>query len=428
MNQVGDAKHFTVSSLPSGTNIYAFCWRWWDATAEATTAPAASKVVNIGGHPDSRELHYSCMAVAVDGQEVTSNGTFQANNPPTVLFPTISVNDSYLPYATRLGLYAFDLDTDSLLFLWFSGTNYLGSGSTDGNITTNGTWIGNAIVDVRSYTANENHLFLNVLSDRMVTCKVIDASFGTTEVDFDLRGFQRPSPPAGIIAMPSGILTSIVMLPIQRIYSGGYFDFEVVAKDVANGPLEFAWSFAGTNNWTVPEETRGTNTLLEDGSYRNTYRKSIAAEVVSVGTQKTVTADCVIIGQTATTNVQIDVVLIQNSGPDSVVFTVRDALTQAVLTDLTAVPKGTHLQYEAAVSDANYDSVLITWTFALSAPGDALPTTYTLYGPKVFVVPERPESNSTGVASGCRVTGSVTIYDRLSGGPLVQDTPVVVLV
>lgn len=430
MNQVGDVKHFTMSVLPTGTNIYSYVWKWWDGTSEATTEPAATKVVNQGGYPDDGMLHYSCTAVAVDGQEVTVNGTFEANNPAIIFQPTISVNDAYLPYSTRLGLYALDVDdariVQTFIFMWYSGTNFLGHGLLGTPVATNGTWIGNGIHDVRSYLAHENHYYVNVFSDRTIRCQVVDGFTGTTNIEFDLRGYARPAPPTGVIATPASILTDIFSLPIQRIHPGAYFDFQVIAKDVSGGPLEFHWSFAGSNNWTVPREGRGSSTNLPDGSVRNIYQKDISAEVVTVGTQKTVVGECIILGQSARSDVRVEVVLYENTSPTTGTVTIRNAVTQAVYTDLDAVPKEDQIQYEAAVTDPDGDVVTVKWLLSLSSPSVAKPTSYTFWGPKIIVTPAGVFEDGYASA-GCRITGYIEVYDRLGAGPSVYTVSTVTL-
>lgn len=428
MNQIGDLKQFTLTVGP-GTGIYSYVWKFWDGSTDATTGTSTTKVVNIGGNPDSNELHYSCTPVAIDGQEVTVYGTFQANNPPQIVpSPTISLNDIYLPFTTRLGVYAFDIEGDPLTFDWFSGTVLLGSGTTGGTISVNGTWQGNGILDVRSYTAHENYQYINVFSDRTVSCQIYDASSGTTEISFDLRGFDRPASPTGIIVTSPSVFSSIRALPIQRISSGAYFDFQVIAKDVVNGPIVFNWNFAGSNNWTAVENGAGTNTLQPDGSYQSVYRKYIENEVVLVGTQKTVRGDCSVLSQTSQTDVNIDVVLIANTGPSAVTIAVRDAVTQAVFSDLTQVPKESVLQYDATVVDDNNDVTSVNWALTLSVPGAAAPGTYASLGPKIIVTPQSVFNDGTTATAGCRITGSVEVFDRLNGGPLIQVVPTVTLV
>lgn len=424
MNQIGDEKHFMLGAVPvasGGSNIYSYVWKWWDGAAEATTVPAAFKVVNIGGNPDSSELHYSVTAVAVDGQEWTSNGTFDANNPPQIVqSPTISVNDAYLPFTTRIGLYAYDIEGDSLDFMWYSGSVYLSNGVAGTPVSVTGTWQGNGITDIRSYTASENHYYVNVFSSREVRCQVSDQSGGTTQLTFDLRGYPRPAPPSGVLVTPPNIFTDIRSIPVQRIYPGAYFDFEVIARDVVGGPLTFAWSFNGSNNWTVPSEGQGvTYAQLPDGSYRNVYRKDVSNEIVSSGTQKTVIGECAVVSQTARSDMKIEVILIKNSGPSAALINIRDYATGEIFADLGAVPLDALIEYEAVVTDPNNDVVTVAWVLTLDSPGVAAPTVHRLYGPKVIVAPRSVWNDNTFANPGCHIDGSATIYDRLGAGPFI---------
>lgn len=420
-----------MSVLPTGTNIYSYVWRWWDGTVEAVETAAAAKVVNMGGHPDTQELHYSCTAVAVDGQEVTLNGTFQANNSPRIYQPTITVNDAYLPFSTRLGFYYYDIENPAtpaaVTVRWFSESAFLSYGLSSGASSTSGTWTGNAVQDVRSYTSLENHYYANVFSSRTISCQLVDTNQGTTWLDFDLRGFQRPAPPTGVLATTASILTSIFSLPVQRIYTGAYFDFEVIARDASGGPLEFAWSFSGSNHWTVEAEGRGVSNDLPDGSTRSVYHKVIDAEVVSTGTQKTVVAECIIQGQSARSDVRVEVILLKNTAPPTGYVVVRNNSTGQVYSDLSAVPKEDNIQYDAIVTDPDGDILEIRWNFTLTSPGVARPTSYLVYGPKVVLTPEGVFQD--GYANGgCRILGTCTIFDRLGAGPTVLSISAVTLI
>lgn len=388
MNQVGQNKTFMLSTT-SGSQIYSYVWKFWDNTSEATVYPTVQKMLNIGGNPlDDRSLYYTCNPVAVNGQQVVVNGSLQVNNPPGIVpSPSISTNDDYLPFSTRLRLDAFDVDQslgDSpLAFDWYLGSYALGNGTLGTPYSYDGTWSGNDTVVVQTLTVQPCYYDTTVYSNRTIRCYVQDQSGGITYVDFDLRGYVRPPLETGISASAGNLGAGASTLPIKRI-GQGYFEFVVDARDAGNAALSFLWSFTGANNWTVPASGAGAVSQNPDGSWRSVYNKNLAGEVVSSGTEKTAVAVCTVTSPSASTDVNISVVLVENSGPSNVVITYWDAETNAPITPPGPVPQGTKIRYEAVVTDPDGDICYMFWSFN-SVLATEWPSPTNLIGPKVVV-------------------------------------------
>lgn len=424
MYQVGQTRIFSLSSV-SGTNVYSYVWKFWDTTVSATDQPVVAKTLNIGGNPtDDRSLYFTCTAVAIDAQEVVVNGSFQVNNPPSIVpSPTISANDLYLPFTTRLQVDAFDLDETlgdtPLQFDWYLGSNYLGNGTLGSTYAFDGTWTGNGSTVVQSLTAQPCYYDAVVSSDRVVRVYVQDPRGGITYVDFDLRGYVRPPPATGILASPGNLGGSASVQPIKRIGVGHYIDFAVDARDAANDALSFVWTFAGSNNWTVPEVGPGVTGPNPDGSFRSIYTKDISGEVVTTGTQKTATAVATVFSASERTDVSISVVLVQNSAPSNVVFSIKNAVTQVAINPSTPVAIGTKVEFIANVTDPDKDIAYVYWVFSTSSGTPVVNPM--LIGPKVVV--------DTALWTGCAdVLGSVTIVDRMLQPALLSSTPVLTLI
>lgn len=423
MHQVGQTKIFALSAT-SGSQIYSYVWKFWDGTSEATPQPAVEKVLNMGGDPtDDRNLQYSCTLVAVNGAEVAMNGSLQVNNPPSIVpSPTISENDTYLPFSTRLRLDAYDLDEGSgdtpLTFDWYLGSYYLGNGTLGTPYSFNGSWAGNGIVVVQSLTAQPCYYDTTVYGNRVIRCYVQDYSGGVTYVDFDLRGYVRPALETGIVANTANLGSDSSALPIKRIGFGEYFEFIVDARDAANDVLNFSWNCAGSNDWTVPSTGAGAVSQNPDGSWRSVYIKDLTNEVVSSGTQKTSTAVCTVISPSARTDVSISVILVKNSGPTNVTISIRDAVTGNAIVGSTA--RGTKIQYEAIVTDPDNDIGYVFWYFD-SAAAVEWPQPTQLVGPKVIVDTDLWPSPAASVR------GTFIAVDRLLQPSYSGSVPTVML-
>lgn len=409
MNQVGQNKTFMLSTT-SGSQIYSYVWKFWDTTSEATVFPTVQKMLNIGGNPtDDRSLYYTCHPVAVNGQEVVVNGSFQVNNPPAIVpSPSISANYVYLPFTTRLQLDAYDVDEalgDSpLQFDWYLGTYALGHGTNGTPYSYDGTWAGNDTVVVQSVTVQPNYYDTTVYSNRTVRCYVQDLSGGVMFVDFDLRGYVRPALETGIVASTGNLGAGASSLPIKRIGFGEFFEFVVDARDAGDSALSFSWNFAGSNDWTVPSTGAGAVTFNPDGSWRSTYLKDLTGEVVAIGTEKTAVAVCTIISPSARTDVSVAVILVENSGPSDVTIIYRNAVTGDAIVPPGPVAQGTKIQYEVTINDPNGDIGYMFWEFD-SAPATEWPHPTKLIGPKVVV--------DTALWPVSPVRGTFTAVDRL---------------
>lgn len=422
MKQVGDQVELMVIPVPEGTVIYSYVWDFWDATSTATDIPRVTKVINIGGEPGTDELHYRCIPVARDGRSIHISGTLpDVNNPPTIL-PGVSVskNDEYFAYQTRLKLQAIDLDGDPLTFGWYEGDTYLGAGNTSVIGSANGTWTGNGKVLVSPCTVSENYFDFSVLGDTSVTCQVSDDRGGMSSVDFVLRGQNEPPPNARVTSGVGGVSFDASSLASARIGVGETVDFTVYAAALTSGTLNFKWTFAGSNGWTMPPlESNGTTTLLSTGIYQNTVVRDISSEVVSTGTSKAATADLRITatspisGESSYTDTQCTVLLIANSAPSAVSIARR--VNGNPVSGLGPVNAGAVIVFSAAGTDPNMDLMFYKWTF--DQPFD--PNPLYLWGPKVAY-------NTTGYVAAQSVTGQLDVIDRL-GATLTSVLPVTVI-
>ena len=422
--QVGALVSFAISPTPStGTQIYSYVWRFWDGTVLATTAPYTPPIaINMGGDPTIGELHCSVMPVQIDGQSTVINGTIQANNPPSISSPTVSVNDGFFPYQTELKVTAFDLDGDTFQFGWFVGADFVGSGTSSyvGNVA--GTWSGNDTTIISTYAGTQNHIDLTIIANETVTCDIVDARGGTSTFDFEMRGGNTPPPQVGATGAISSITAEASDLPEQRIGIGQSITFSAYGKDISGGTVVFLWAFTGSNNWTMALTTPGTVSALPDGGYQSTYQKDISGEIVTTGTEKTAIALVTVSGPNSYTVVEQPVTLIANTPPTAVDFVVKNfGTTINAGGDLgpgDVFPSGTQLEFDAVATDPNGDLVEYYWQF--QQPPGVVPDTLSLWGAKVSI-------DTTAYPSGSIVSGILTATDRM-GGTLVVDTPFVTLV
>lgn len=400
-----------ASPVPSGSNIYSYVWQWWDGVTTATVAPFTTKVVNIGGQPGTDELHYSCRPVAVDGQNVRLSGTLSpVNGPPTILQGvSISANDGFFAFQTRLQLQAIDQDGDSFDFAWYTGGTFLGNGTTSAAGLANGTWSGNDTTIIASYPVSQNHFDLVVASSRIVTCYVVDDRGGTSSVSFSLRGEDNPPPQATVSAGIGGVGFDAASPPTARIGTGQFVDFTVYVAPVALHTVGFLWTFSGSTGWTMPPVTEsGTTTVLANGGYQNTVHRDISVEVVSSGTQKVstahvrVTATNILNGATSHTDADYVITLVANSGPSSVAVTRK--VNGVEISGDGPVPGGSKIEFSAAGTDPNNDVLFYKWRF--SQPSPLVPNPVYLWGPKVVY-------DTTGYSVAGSVQGQLAVIDRL---------------
>jgi hypothetical protein len=425
MFQVGLPVSLSISSITgTGSNVYSYVWKLWDGSVLVTTTPSTPCFdINMGGQPGANNLNFSVTPVQLDGQNIVLNGSIICNNPPTIYpTPTITPNDSLFPYQTELKVVAFDMDDDILNFEWFNGMTSLGSGTSVqvGNVT--GTWVGNGTTVVGSYAGTQNTLDWMVSSDQTLTLLITDGNGGETTLDFQLRGSDAPPPQIGVSGAISGLLADAADLPEQRIGDGQSVTFSVYGKDVTGAQPQFLWTFAGSNNWTTgPEFTSGTITALPDGGFQSTYTKDISGEIVTVGTEKTVTAVATVIGQTSQSSVEQQITLIANTAPTSVDFLVKNFGTVINFGNDDqqgdVFPAGTQFEFEAVANDPNNDIIEYAWSF--DQPAGVSPTTLNLWGAKVYV-------DTSQYPDGSTVSGNLVVTDRM-GGTFATDTPFVAI-
>lgn len=417
MQQTGDIVTFALSEFPTGSVVYSYVWKWWDATSDATELPTIQRRLNIGGYPGTRELFYACLPVAVDGQETVLNGSLSVNNPPSIVgSPSIAENDGFFPFSTQLAITALDLDGDTFGFSWYQGDTFLGTGTTAGPVTTNGTWTGNDQTVVVAEDAYTNTLDLTVTSDRTVRCYVIDSAGGTSAVDFSLRGKVRPPPATGLNVEGASVSDDASTLPTARVGPLETLDYTVYARDVAGAPVSFLWNFAGSNNWTASEYFADPGTPMPDGSYRSSYTKALAAETFPSGAQtKVVTAVVTAVSASTQSTSSFTTTLIKDTPPSSVSFVVRE--NGVVIDPGAGAAVGSVLEFDAVAVDPDNDAVSIRWVFVQPSP--VFPTSLVLYGPKVAVP-------TTGYAPSNLVQGSVTVTD-LVGESATFSVPSVLL-
>lgn len=408
MKQVGEQVQLMVSPIPSGSIIYAYVWDTWDGSSTATAAPFVTKVVNIGGQPGTDELHYTCRPVAVDGQSTTLNGTLEANNRPTIL-PGVSIsqNNGYFTFNTQLRLNAIDFDNDPLSFAWYTGTTYLGAGTSALSGNFSGTWSGNGTTIIQNYAGTQNYIDLTIASDRTVTCYVADDRGGTASVNFALTGSPNPPPEATVAAGVGGVSFDAATPPSARIGVGQTVDFTVFVAAMPQHTVSFLWTFSGSNNWTMlPEIETGTTSYLASGAVQNTVARNIDSEVVTNGTSKLVTAQVRVTaennesGQLTYMDSSYVVTLIANSAPSAV--TVARSVNGVAVSGSGPVAAGSKLEFAAAGTDANADLLIYRWVF--NQP--ITPSTLYLWGPKVLV-------DTTGYAGTNSVEGTLVVEDWL---------------
>lgn len=416
MNQIGDTVNLMVAPAPSGSVIYSYVWDFWDGSTTATDKPFVAKVVNISGEPGTDELHYTVRPVAVDGQSVTLNGTITANAAPTFLpGASVSNNDAYFAYATTLKVQTFITDADPYYYAWYSGTSYLGAGTSIPIGNVSGTWIGNGKTVIQNYPATQNQITAIIANPQIITCYVVDTRAGTNSVSFGLNGDPNPPPDASLTAGVGAITFDSTTPPIARIGVGQTVNFTVYVAPMPDHTVSFLWTFSGSNGWTMPPVTTpGVTTVLPNGGWQNTVNRNIDSEVVFSGTSKVSTAEVRVTavntlnGEISHADAQFSVTLIANSPPSSV--TIQRKVNGVPISGLGPVTHGQNIEFSAAGTDPNGDYMTYFWRF--NQP--FVPALLNLWGPKVVV--------DTGSYAGNVVQGQIWVYDRL-GAQLTQLLP-----
>ena len=417
MNQVGEQVTLAVYPVPSGSVIYSYVWDFWDDTSTATTAPFVVKTINIGGRPGTDVLDYTCRPVAVDGQSVTLSGTIKANNPPTVV-PGVSIsnNDDFFFFSTRLQLQAIDMDGDAFTFAWYNGTDYLGTGTTSSAGSVSGTWTGNGTTIINNYPSSLNYLDAVVTEDSTVTCYVIDVRAGTSHVNFLLRGEDNPNPVAVVTAGIAGVSFDSASPPTARVGPDQFVDFTVYTSPMPSHLVEFLWTFAGSNHWSMPPLTEaGTRYPLPNGGVQSTVHRDISTEVISTGTTKIATASVQIMatniynGGITRSNTDYTITLVKNSAPSGVDIARR--VNGTILTGNGPVTVGDLIEFSASGTDANMDVMFYEWRFTQPFA----PSPIYFWGPKVLY-------STVGYGTGDSVEGQLTTQDWL-GASLVTVLP-----
>ncbi len=418
MNQVGDTVELGILPVPStGSTIYSYVWNFWDGTSTATEQPFTAKVINIGGKPGTDALYYTCRPVAVDGQSVVLYGSLSANNPPTIISGSISDNDDFFTYNTQLSVRAIDIDGDMFSFSWYAGTDFLGLGVTSASGVASGTWTGNGETVIANYTALQNVLALAVSSARVVTCYVADVRSGTASIAFDLRGEANPAPVVSIAAGVGGITMDSTTPPLARIGPGQAVDFTVYTAPLLTHTIGFAWTFSGSQGWTMPPVYEaGVTSVLSNGGYQSTVHRDISTEVVSTGTSKGVVAQVRVTavnkssGQISHSDVDYEITLIKNTAPSA--MTISRVAGNSYVNGIGPVAAGTKIEFSGTGADANNDVLFCKWSLVQPFA----PTTVYFWGPKFLY-------DTTGYASGQSVQGQIDVYDSY-GGTLTELLPV----
>jgi hypothetical protein len=403
MNQVGTIKTFSLSvPPPADSGVYSYVWRFWDGTVAVTSVPTVQKTLNIGGDPvDSRKLYFTCTPVMEDGRSTVITGSVIVNNAPYIVpSPEISNNDDFFPYATQIDLTAYDVENDSIAFLYYdSGGNPIGGGVSSyvGNVT--GTWNGTAGI----FNGTHNVFTTVIQSETAIVLKVVDAASGTRVIDFNFYGETAPQPVIGVTAEAADTLTADASsIPDQRIGPGQSINFTVYASDPVSSNFDFLWSFYGSFGWSINSFASGTSTPAADGSVRNSYTKDIAAET---GGNKTVLVKVTNINSGKDVEIPLYVALIGNSVAATATFTITDENGNAYA-DGGSVVAGRKLHFKAVAVDPQRDVVQYKWTIV--QPSGINPATLRMWGSEVVL-------DTTGYPSGYIVTGTLLVIDRMQG-------------
>lgn len=411
--QVGDNIGLRIQpAVENGTRVAAYVWRFWDGTTETSSGTYVTKRLNLGGNPLTGSISFDATAVGYDGQFSVASGGMAANNPPTLIPPSVTTaNGLYFPFQTRVVIRALDLENQTLGYSWWSGDTYLGAGTTTSLGVTPGTWTGNGTTMVISRSLYENAIDLTVENAMPVTAVVYDTASGTSQLDFNLYGYPKPPPVSGLAGGSSTDNSTVLRIGIDS-----YGSFSAYAKDASLLPVSFQWQFAASNGWsTGPVNVNGVTSMMPDGGYTNSCTKDLSGETISGGgTQKTSTAIVFVTSGGVTNTYATSVTLVRNRPPTGITFTAQVNGVDYNLVTLPTVAAGAKVMLIASATDPDHDLVEYKWTFL--QPAGVNPSTLVLWGAKVVI-------DTTGYAGGS-VQATVVATDSL-GGSITETTPAI---
>ncbi len=378
-NQVGDIKTFAIQgTVPVGSDL-TYVWQWWDGDVTVSKNQSVQKALNMGGI-----LAYSCTVVSPSGDSAKYLQTIVINAPPAFLgSPVVSANDQPLPFYGTITSKAYDPEGTGVYFKWFSGTNFLSSGTTT---VANGT--------------GTNFYAFPVVEASKITLAVTDhygtlTDAGTRKLDFEFRGFDPSGPMAGFSATPNTLISNTSNLPVTVIGPGQSINFTAYGRDEISGSLAFQWSFLTLNGWSSDSSSSGTSAALANGVTQNYLSKGVSTE-----TPGEKVAVCVVTNSStgANTTVRSTVTLEESFAP-----VVSNISTSATIAGAAyGVPVGGYVSYTGTAADANGD--LVTYKWALSQPADVI-----FYGRTLFLRPlDYPETS----VSGREIVGALVVSDK----------------
>lgn len=383
MNNVGEIKTFILNGAVP-TQPMRYVWTWWDGSVEVTNAGTVSKQLNVGGNPaDDYQVRYTCEAVNENGQSSQFAGAVVVNNPPGLVLGSTNLtkNGGDFSFRTQASLVAYDFESGTLGFEWFTGGQSLGEGNPSAYGLVNGTYAGTIAAVC---TGVRNYINYDVIENGSLTCRVWDDSGGTTAIQFYLFGqspAQSYSAPQ-VVAYQATIDSASE--PIVRIGDSSYAQFMVYTQANAN-PTSFTWTFHGSNGWSQTTYSTGTTTPLENGAFQNQALKATRDETEG---QKYAVCNIVDVLTGLAAETIIPVFLESNLPPVYVSSQVLPASPTV----------GDVLSFEVTATDADLDILSYKWFFPDFAK--------TLYGRKVFI-------SSTGLTPGNTFSGHVTITDKM---------------
>jgi hypothetical protein len=314
--------------------------------------------------------------------------------------PEISNNDDFFPYATQIELTAYDVENDSISFLYYDSSGApLGSGVSTYVGTVNGTWNGTG----GFYAGTHNVFTTTIQAETTIVLKVIDAESGTRAIEFNFYGETPPAPVIGVTAEAADSLTADASsIPDQRVGPGQSINFTVYASDPVSANFDFLWSFYGSNGWSVNSFSTGTSTPAADGSVRNSFNKDIEDET---GGNKTVLVKVTNSDSGKQVEIPIYVTLIGNSVATEATFTITDE-SGTTYADGDEVVAGKKLHFKALVVDPQNDVIEYKWT--IGQPSGINPSTLRMWGREVIL-------DTTDYPSGFVITGTLQAFDRMDG-------------
>lgn len=383
MNNVGEIKTFILNGNEP-TQSMRYVWTWWDGSVDVTSTGTVSKQLNVGGNPaDDYQVRYTCEAVNENGQSSQFAGAVVVNNPPGLVLGSTNLtkNGGDFSFRTQASLVAYDFESGTLGFEWFTGGQSLGEGNPSVYGLVNGTYAGTIAAVCAGV---RNFINYDVIENGSLTCRVWDDSGGTTAIQFYLFGqspAQSYSAPQ-VVAYQATIDSASE--PIVRIGDSSYAQFTVYTQANAN-PTSFTWTFHGSNGWSQTAYSAGTTTPLENGAFQNQALKATRDETEG---QKYAVCNIVDVLTGMAAETIIPVFLESNLPPVYV--------SSQVLPASPAV--GDVMSFEVTATDADLDILSYKWFFP--------DFTKTLYGRKVFI-------SSTGLTPGNTFSGHVTITDKM---------------